>query len=304
MRVYDLASKVKLESARGAIRLPLFEGDSAFLPFIHQWEVLEDMTSQNEDARNQWNTAAYDEGHSFVFEYGEGVVELLDPQPGERVLDLGCGTGHLTHQIAEAGAAVVGLDASTEMIAKARESYPDLQFVQADARDFSLKDFPLEEPFDAVFSNAALHWIPEQDAVLDSVTDVLTPDGRFVAELGGEGNVAVIVDAAQAAAATRGYEVENPWYFPSVAEYATKLDAHGLEVRYAILFDRPTKLDGGEDGLASWLSMFGDGLLSAIPKSDRRAVVSDVEARLRDELFEDGQWTADYRRLRVVAHRQ
>jgi len=247
---------------------------------------------------NEWDTATYDDGHAFVFERGEGVVELLDPRPDERILDLGCGTGHLTHEIASTGADVVGLDASAEMIETAREAYPDLRFVRADARDFAV-----EEPFDAVFSNAALHWIPDQDAVLESVADALTPDGRFVAELGGTGNLDAVIGAVEAAAARRGYDVENPWYFPSVGTYATALETHGFEVRYATLFDRPTELEDGADGLASWLEMFGDSLFEGIPDADRRAIVSAVEDRLRDDLFADGRWTADYRRLRVVARR-
>ncbi|ELY87812.1 type 11 methyltransferase [Natrialba hulunbeirensis JCM 10989] len=246
----------------------------------------------------KWDSTSYDGDHSFVFEYGEDVVDLLEPAPDERILDLGCGTGHLTDQIARSGADVVGLDASAEMLAEARERYSDREFVRADARNFSF-----ESEFDAVFSNAALHWIPDQDAVLDSVEASLRPGGRFVAELGGTGNVQSIVDAVRAVASERGYEVDFPWYFPSVGEYATVLESNGFEVRYATLFDRPTELDGGADGLASWLAMFGDGLLAAVPEGERADVIAAVEDRLRDEYFVDGTWVADYRRLRVVAVR-
>ncbi len=245
---------------------------------------------------NKWNPETYDEAHSYVFEHGEGVIDLLDPQRGERILDLGCGTGHLTAQISESGATAVGLDASEEMVLKAREAYPECEFIHEDARDFSFDD-----PFDAVFSNAALHWIPEQDAVLGSVCDALHPSGRFVAEFGGRGNVAAIVNAVREEAADRGYTVKNPWYFPSIGEYATKLESHGLETRYARLFDRPTELDKGADGLAEWIGMFGDSLLSAVPEAEQSAVIAAVEDRLREELFQDGTWVADHRRLRVVA---
>ena len=245
---------------------------------------------------NEWDADAYDGGHSFVFEYGESVVDLLEPERDERILDLGCGTGHLTARIAESGATAVGLDAAEAMVAEARETHPECAFVHGDARSFSF-----DRPFDAVFSNAALHWIPEQDAVLDSVADALRPGGRFVAELGGCGNVAAIVDAVRDEAAARGYEAESPWYFPSVGEYATVLESHGLETRSARLFDRPTELDDGSEGLANWLEMFGDGLLADVPDEERSAVVASVEDRLRDDLFRDGTWVADYRRLRVVA---
>lgn len=158
-----------------------------------------------------------------------------------------------------------------------------MPFVHADARDFSF-----DEPFDAVFSNAALHWIPAQDAVLDSVAEALVPGGRFVAELGGAGNVDAIVTAVREEAATLGYDVENPWYFPSIGEYTSRLESHGLETRFARLFDRPTGLDTGTDGLAEWLDMFGDSLLTAIPEDERSAVVAAVEDRLREDQFQDG----------------
>ena len=253
------------------------------------------MTQPPPEARNQWNTSTYDDAHSFVYEYGEDVVDLLDPQPDERVLDLGCGTGHLTNQIAESGATAVGLDQSAEMIESAREQYPDCEFIHGDARDFAV-----DEPFDAVFSNAALHWIPEQTAVLESVVEALQPDGRFVAELGGHGNIAAIVSATHAELTARGYETPMPWYFPTVGEYASRLESHGFEVQYATLFDRPTELDGA-DGLATWLAGFGDSLLADLSAADQQAVIEGVEDRLREEYFAEGSWTADYRRLRVVA---
>lgn len=256
------------------------------------------MGGQGQKSTNDWDTDSYDEGHSFVFEYGEDVVDLLEPEHGERILDLGCGTGHLTNQIAESGADTVGLDASEEMVERARDAFPAYEFVKEDARDFWF-----DEPYDAVFSNAALHWIPEQDAVLDSVTDALVPGGRFVAELGGIGNVAAIVDAVREEGAIRGYDVESPWYFPSIGDYTSKLESHGLETRYATLFDRPTELDNGTDGLAEWLEMFGDSLLSPIPDDEQSAVISSVENRLREEHFQNGAWIADYRRLRVVARK-
>ncbi len=254
------------------------------------------MTESGDSTTNRWQTDSYDGDHSFVFEYGQDVVELLEPEAGERILDLGCGTGHLSARIADAGADVVGLDASTEMIGRAREIHSECEFVHADAQTFTA-----ERPFDAVFSNAALHWIRDQDAVLGSVADALAPDGRFVAELGGRGNVAAIVDAVRAVAADRGYDLTNPWYFPTIGEYATKLESHGLETRQAVLFDRPTELENGPDGLAEWLEMFGDELLNPVPAAERPAVVSAVEDRLREDLFRNGTWVADYRRLRVVA---
>lgn len=254
------------------------------------------MPGAKDGTTNRWNTESYDEAHSFVYEYGEDVVDRLEPAADERILDLGCGTGHLSAQIAETGAAVVGLDTSAEMLRTARKTHSDCEFVRADARSFVFT-----RPFDAVFSNAALHWIPEQDAVLASVSDALAPGGRFVAELGGVGNVAAAVTAVREVAADHGYTVTNPWYFPSVGEYATALESHGLETREATLFDRPTELDDGPEGLRKWLGMFGDSLLAPIPDDDRSAVITAVEDRLRPDHYRDGTWIADYRRLRVVA---
>ncbi|MFB6232702.1 MAG: trans-aconitate 2-methyltransferase [Haloarculaceae archaeon] len=254
-----------------------------------------------EGTPNEWDPDDYDGGHGFVYEYGADVVELLAPEPGERILDLGCGTGHLTAEIAASvgdEGRVIGVDRSGEMVARAREAYPDLQFLRADARAFAA-----DTPFDAVFSNAALHWIPQQAAVAETVAGLLRPGGRFVAELGGAGNVATIVDAVEAACGDRGLRTENPWYFPTVGEHATLLERHGFEVTHARLFDRPTDLDGGEAGLREWLGMFGDSLLAPLSPEQQAAVVTDVEERLRPTLYdpESSTWTADYRRLRFVA---
>ncbi len=260
------------------------------------------MSQPPTDGTNRWDAEAYDDGLSFVYEYGTDVLDLLAPEPGERVLDVGCGTGHLTRAIADAGAEAVGVDASEAMVEAARREHPGLRFVHADARDLAAADdAALAGAFDAVFSNAALHWITEQDRAIASAADVIRPGGRFVAELGGADNVAAIVDATLAALADRGYDGENPWYFPTVGTQATTLERHGFEVRYATLFDRPTELDGGADGLANWLHAFGDGLLAPAPADERDAIVADVEDALRAERFRDGTWVADYRRLRFVA---
>ena len=242
------------------------------------------MTDSARPGRNDWDSSAYDGSYSFVYEYGSDVVDLLDPRPDERILDLGCGTGHLTDRIADAAAEVVGIDQSAEMIEQARAAYPTREFRRGDAREFTVS-----QPFDAVFSNVVLHWIDDQDAVLNRVADALRPRGRFVAELGGQGNVATIVDAVCEELTACGYEPpSDPWYFPTVGEHATRLEAHGFEVRYATLFDRPTELDDGDAGLAAWLGMFGDRLLGSVPEDRQSAVVAGVEDRLRDDPHNDG----------------
>jgi trans-aconitate methyltransferase len=184
------------------------------------------------------------------------------------------------------------------MIAEARRNYPGLAFEVADARELTYED-----RFDAVFSNAVLHWIPEADAVVRSVARALKPGGRFVAEFGGKGNIQVLEGALiEAVAAVTGVRVESPWFFPSIAEYAGLLEAHGLEVGFATLFDRPTPLEG-DNGLRHWVEMFGGPFLERIPPDLRESYFRQVEDRLRPVLRKDGVWTADYRRIRVLARR-
>jgi trans-aconitate methyltransferase len=245
-----------------------------------------------------WDAEAYDDKYAFVWQYGASLVELLAPKPGERILDLGCGTGHLTAQIAQAGTAVVGLDHSPEMLEQARRAFPRQEFVQGDARDFAFA-----EPFDAIFSNAALHWVRPPEAVARCLRDALRPGGRFVVELGGRGNVQRVLAVLRETAERMGMTPHLPHsYFPSVSEYATLLEAAGLEVRSALLFDRPTPLQGA-DGLRDWVKMFRGPTLESLPAGRREKFLQAMEQAARPELFRDGGWVADYRRLRITAVR-
>lgn len=243
-----------------------------------------------------WDPGLYDGRHAFVWQHGESLLALLAPQPGERILDLGCGTGHLTEQIAGAGASVVGLDHSASMLQQARATYPHVEFIEGDARDFSFA-----APFDAVFSNAVLHWVRPPEHVVRCVRRALRPGGRFVAEFGGKGNVKAIVAALRTAAERIGVQLRSmPWYFPSISDYAALLEATGFEVRFASLFDRPTPLQG-ESGLRDWLKMFAEPMLKAVPPEHQEQFMAATEEGARAELWSDGGWIADYRRLRVVA---
>lgn len=245
-----------------------------------------------------WDAGLYDERHAFVWRYGSALLDLLAPRPGERILDLGCGTGHLTARIAERGAEVVGLDHSAEMLETARAAHPGITFFQGDARDFAVGN-----SFDAVFSNAVLHWIREPNRVVRCVRDALKPGGRFVAEFGGRGNVRAVMAAVRTAARSLGVPLEEPlWYNPGIAEYAALLEQEGLEVRFAELFDRPTALEG-ESGLRDWVTMFARGVVDAAGPR-REAFLDEVEAAGRAHLREAEGWTADYRRLRIVAVRE
>ncbi|MEM0980621.1 MAG: methyltransferase domain-containing protein [Cyanobacteria bacterium P01_H01_bin.58] len=246
-----------------------------------------------------WNPELYQQKHSFVWQLSADLIELLNPQVGEQVLDLGCGTGQLTQAIAERGAAVIGIDADAKMIQEAQQNFPALAFAVGDARTLSL-------PYscDAVFSNAALHWIPEADAVAQSIWKALKPGGRFVAEFGGKGNVATIVEAIAAARHNLGLGTAATfdWYFPAVGEYSSLLESQGFEVQYATLFDRPTPL-ATDSGLRNWLQMFAHRFWADLSSEQQQTFLSEVEMRTRSKLYRDGQWWADYRRIRILAVR-
>lgn len=245
-----------------------------------------------------WDAGLYDDRHAFVWQYGASLVELLAPQSGERILDLGCGTGHLTAQIAHKGATVVGMDRSEEMLTQARQAYPHLEFVSGDARSFTFLT-----PFDAVFSNAVLHWVKEPTTAIRAIRHALKPGGRLVAELGGKGNVARLLAAMRWAGQRVGVDLDQPlWFFPSVGEYASLLEADGLEVRFATLFDRPTPLEG-TNGLRNWVRMFASQILDALSPEQHEDFLRVTEETARSSLYHDGKWIADYRRLRIVAVR-
>ncbi|HEY1471532.1 MAG TPA: methyltransferase domain-containing protein [Candidatus Acidoferrum sp.] len=248
----------------------------------------------------KWDAELYDEKHSFVWKMAAGLLELLEAKSGERILDVGCGTGHLTAKIAANGAQVTGVDQSAEMIQQARAAYPALRFEVMDARQLT---FP--EKFDAVFSNATLHWIKQPEQAVECIAWVLRPGGRFVAEFGGKGNTAGLMATVARAWAKAGLPppMPNPWYYPSLAEYAGLLEKHGLEVTYGLLFDRPTPLEDGEQGLRNWLEMFGGALMGNLPKEQKDRLLEEIQNEARTTLYSDGRWVLDYRRLRILARK-
>jgi trans-aconitate methyltransferase len=243
------------------------------------------MSSEN------WNPQRYQTGHSYVWRYGEALIELLEPHPGERILDLGCGSGQLTGLIAQSGASALGIDSSPQMIAAARANFPGVEFRLADASSFTI-----DQPVDAVFSNAALHWVRDSTGAIRCVLDALKSGGRFVFEMGGAGNTRNLLKTIREGAG----QIEMPWFFPSIGEYAALLEAQGFEVRFATLFDRPTRVEG-ERGLEDWLIMFGDALFGARGESEKAEIRHAVADRLRPTSYRDGGWTIDYRRLRMIA---
>jgi trans-aconitate 2-methyltransferase len=201
----------------------------------------------------------------------------------------------LTAQLAARCREVVGVDASAAMIDQAAKNFPTLRFEVADARAL-----PYREEFDAVFSNAVLHWVKPPEQAVQSVERALKPGGRFVAEFGGKGNVQLIANALAQAAADLGMAPQpSPWYFPGIAEYASLLEATGLDVTYAVLFDRPTPLEGS-DGMRNWIRMFAGQML---PNERQDDFLERVAHLLQPTLCRDGRWFADYRRLRLIARK-
>jgi trans-aconitate methyltransferase len=246
----------------------------------------------------KWDAGLYDAKHSFVWEKASGVVKLLAPKQSERILDLGCGTGALTAEIAAKGSQVVGVDRSAEMIAEARNKFPAIRFEVCDAREL-----PFSGEFDAVFSNAVLHWIPEAERVVQGVARSLRNGGRLVAEFGGRRNVESVVVAMENGLQRLGLSAvgANPWYYPSVGEYSALLEHHGLEVVEAALFERPTKLEDGESGLRNWIAMFGAAFLNRVPPERQGEFFDAVELFARPARWKGAFWELDYRRLRVAA---
>ena len=245
-------------------------------------------------AGQDWSAAGYAANAGFVPALGADVLELLAPRPGERILDLGCGDGVLTARLRDAGAEVTGLEPDADMVAAARAR--GLRVLVADAHD----PFP-ESGFDAIFSNAALHWMRDAPRVLANCFTALRPGGRLVAEQGGHGNVAAVVTALQAARAARGLSPARIWDFPSVALTRKRLEALGFEVTEARLIPRPTPLP---TGMAGWLSTFGAPFAADLPEAERAGLLADAEALLATALHDpEAGWVADYVRLRFAARK-
>lgn len=245
-------------------------------------------------SQQHWDPNRYARNAGFVAELGMPVVELLDPKPGERILDLGCGDGVLTAKLQALGCDVVGVDASADQIEAAKARGLDARVVDATA-------LPFDSEFDAVFSNAVLHWIKRPDDVIAGVARALQPGGRFVGEFGGSTNVAAVVGALTVALSSRGKDANliNPWYFPTPDEYCAKLEAKGFQVRRIELFPRPTPIPGS---VIDWLETFGETFTKALPETERAPFLAEVQDMLRPKLCDaDGKWTVDYVRLRFAA---
>lgn len=246
-------------------------------------------------ATQTWNSETYDKHARFVSDLGMPVLELLAPKPGEHILDLGCGDGVLTRKLFDLGCRVVGLDSSPDFVASARKLGLEVVEQNASGMEFVQR-------FDAVFSNAALHWMKDADVVIGNVARALRPQGRFVAEMGGRNCVATVRSALIDELDCRGYDGQaaSPWYFPSAEDYGGRLTAAGFEIRYIALIPRPTPLQGDVMG---WLNTFSGCFTAALPQAERAGYLERVRERIKPHLCDaSGQWTLDYTRLRFEAH--
>jgi trans-aconitate methyltransferase len=241
-----------------------------------------------------WDPVNYARNARFVSDLASPVVELLAPQSGERILDLGCGDGTLTKRLVDLGCEVVAVDSSAPQIEATRRLGLDAHVMSAEA-------LPFREEFDAVFSNAVLHWIKRADAMIAAVYRSLRPGGRFVAECGGYGCVHKIRTALVQASERRGMDgdARAPWYFPTPGEYATRLEGAGFRVDSIALIPRPTPLPGD---IISWLETFAQSFLHGLSGAARAEYLEEVRAILEPQLREStGTWVADYVRLRFAA---
>ncbi len=241
-----------------------------------------------------WDPDAYARNARFVSDLGAPVVELLAPCAGERILDLGCGDGALTKKLVELGCEVVGVDASAPQVEAARRLGLDARVADGERLGFDTE-------FDAVFSNAAIHWMKPADDVIAGVWRALKPGGRFVAEFGGHGCVARIERALKGALRRRGIDADalNPWYFPTVEDYSARLARRGFAVRCIALIPRPTPLPTAING---WLETFAQSFMAPLADHDRAGFIDEVREALRPDLCDgDGKWFADYVRLRFAA---
>lgn len=247
-----------------------------------------------------WDAEDYEQGFSFVHRYGEDLLALVDAPAGARVVDVGCGTGALTARLAERGFDVQGIDASPDMVAVARRDHPGLAFAVADALSFTLA-----EPADVVFSNAVFHWIDDarQDDLLANIAANLVPGGALVCEFGGAGCAETVHRALAHAFERHGLAYRHPHCFPTIGQYAPRLEAAGLVPEVALLFDRPTPQEGS-DGLAHWIHTFLKRPFAGVEPALAERIVAEAVEEARGSLWHDGRWWVDYVRIRIKARRR
>lgn len=244
----------------------------------------------------RWDSALYNNNHDFVANYGKALLDYLPRERVNTILDLGCGTGVLTKELAEKCTEVIAVDSSDEMIKQCKQAYPDLHFQVMDACQLIWNEY-----FDIVFSNAVLHWVQDQNLLLSNIHKVLKPHGTFICEFGGFGNIAKIQNAFSSVIRQYTIEYINPFYFPTTNEYEQKLISHGFSVKEIFDFDRPTPLEDGAQGLYNWVKQFFAREFSPFTPLQQERIIKEMEELLSQDLWDGNKWNADYRRIRVIA---
>lgn len=245
----------------------------------------------------KWNSDLYNEQHDFVTNYGKSLFDFVPTRPEQSVLDIGCGTGVLTNELSKKMRLVKGIDASKEMIAKAQQLFPTINFEVMDALE--LRDI---NQWDVIFSNAAFHWIDDHDLLLNTIHSSLKPSGKLICEFGAEGNIQTIMDAFNFSMKKLGKNNVATFNFPSVDVFSFLLEKNNFKIDAITAYDRPTALKNGKYGLQNWLQQFLATPLQAMPQELQHQLVADVENQTKATLWHNDQWVADYKRLRVIAH--
>ncbi len=246
--------------------------------------------------KKQWDSKLYDQSQDFVSAYGKALINELPTEKGLNILDLGCGTGDLSHEIMLLRHQVLGIDASPSMIQLAQEKYPSIEFRVKDATQLNFQNF-----FDVVFSNATFHWIAEQDVLLSVIRQSLKPNGYLICEFGAQGNIEQLCRAFDQALQKRGARYITPFFFPSDQEYTQLLNKAGFEIETLYSFSRPTILPHGAAGLGYWMQQFFSTRLQEYSEQEQAEIIQDCEQQLQPTLFNGKEWVADYRRLRIKA---
>ena len=242
---------------------------------------------------NNWNTNQYKNHASFVSDMAEDLVEVLNPKKDETILDLGCGDGTLALKIKQKCQNIIAVDLSNEMVEKTKS-------LGIEAYIMSATNLEFENKFDAVFSNAVLHWVKQSKLAVQNINKVLKQNGRFIAEFGGYKNINTIVQAIQEVFnQNKDYGVfNNPWYFPTTQEYKNILEQNGFEVKSINLTIRPTSVDD----ISNWLNIFANGIISHLNKEQKESFLLEVKCILENKLYTKEQgWILDYVRIRVEA---
>ncbi|MDE6005210.1 MAG: methyltransferase domain-containing protein [Oscillospiraceae bacterium] len=243
----------------------------------------------------------YDNKHDFVAEYGKNLLEFIPQDKKQVILDLGCGTGTLTVKLTDFGARIIGIDSSQNMIAKAKEQFKNIKNIEFQV--CNALALPFEQEFDVVFSNAVFHWIDNHDILLKNIYQALKPTGLLICEFGANGNIAIIENAFAEVCKDFGYDDKLKFNFPTVENFRKLLENHKFIIDKIYDFDRPTVLKDNEKGLCNWIKQFFISELQVMPENIQARIIQKTEELTREKLWNGKEWVADYRRLRVIAHK-